>query len=286
MPAFPNVRLSRRDLHFFFLCDCSGSMAALGKMQSLNQSIKQSLPNMVKVAKENPEAQLLVRVIHFGDEAGWHQEQPTKVDDFEWIDLKPGGLTAMGAALELVASELTSEVMGERALPPIILLISDGQPTDDFEKGLRALDETEWGRLAIRLAIAIGSDVDLDLLKRFTGELDQETEQKSGQGGKQASRVLSASNAIKLAQYIEWVSTVVVGSVSLPATQLNTTDQGNQSTLLDVPATVLADPHDMFPATVLANASGDYPATVIASEDLEFPGTVLADPDQEEDVVW
>jgi len=261
-------------------------MAALGKMQSLNQSIKQSLPNMVKVARENPEAQLLVRVINFGDDAQWHHEKPTKVDDFEWDDLKPGGLTAMGAALELVASELTSEVMGERALPPIILLISDGQPTDDFEKGLRALDQTEWGRVAVRLAIAIGSDVDLGLLKRFTGELDEETQWKAGQGDKQASRVLSASNAIKLAQYIEWVSTVVVGSVSLPATQLNTTDQGDKSTLPIVPATVLADPHDMFPATVLANASDEYPATLIASEDLAVPSTVLADPDQEEDVVW
>ena len=36
--AFPNVRLSNRPLHFIYLCDCSGSMAAQGKMQALNQA--------------------------------------------------------------------------------------------------------------------------------------------------------------------------------------------------------------------------------------------------------
>ena len=44
--AFPNVRLSNRPLHFIYLCDCSGSMAAQGKMQALNQAIRQSLPGM------------------------------------------------------------------------------------------------------------------------------------------------------------------------------------------------------------------------------------------------
>ncbi|MEY4296822.1 MAG: hypothetical protein RLZZ423_1, partial [Cyanobacteriota bacterium] len=44
--AFPNVRLSKRPLHFLYLCDCSGSMAAQGKMQALNQAIRQSLPGM------------------------------------------------------------------------------------------------------------------------------------------------------------------------------------------------------------------------------------------------
>ena len=45
---FPNVRLSNRPLHFIYLCDCSGSMAAQGKMQALNQAIRQSLPGMAE----------------------------------------------------------------------------------------------------------------------------------------------------------------------------------------------------------------------------------------------
>ena len=37
---FPDVQLSRRPLHFIYLCDCSGSMRASSKMQALNQAIR------------------------------------------------------------------------------------------------------------------------------------------------------------------------------------------------------------------------------------------------------
>ena len=74
--AFPNVRLSNRPLHFIYLCDCSGSMAAQGKMQALNQAIRQSLPGMAEVARENPEARVLVRAVRFADQAAWHWRSP------------------------------------------------------------------------------------------------------------------------------------------------------------------------------------------------------------------
>jgi hypothetical protein len=40
-------------------------MAAQGKMQSLNQAIRQSLPGMADVAHQNPEARVLVRALRF-----------------------------------------------------------------------------------------------------------------------------------------------------------------------------------------------------------------------------
>ena len=50
--------------------------------------------------------------------------------------------------------------MQERALPPVLVLISDGQPTDDFEGGLRVLMAEPWGMKAVRLAVAIGGELD------------------------------------------------------------------------------------------------------------------------------
>lgn len=138
--AFPNVRLASRPLHFIYLCDCSGSMEAQGKIQSLNQAIRQSLPGMAAVARDNPEARVLVRVVRFADRAAWHIATPTPVEELQWVDLQARGVTAMGEALELVAAELRSPPMEQRALPPVLVLISDGQPTDDFEAGLDSLD--------------------------------------------------------------------------------------------------------------------------------------------------
>ena len=243
--AFPNVRLSNRPLHFIYLCDCSGSMAAQGKMQALNQAIRQSLPGMAEVARQNPEARVLVRAVRFADRAEWHLAEPTPVQQLQWRDLEAGGITAMGEALELVAGALQSPPMEERALPPVLVLISDGQPTDDFDAGLARLMREPWAQKAVRLAIAMGHDADLEVLQQFIGP-----EPGGGQGhGKSPRRPLQASNATTLAQYIQWASTAVVGAASMPASRISTAGAaadpaaGSNIPLPDLPPTLL-DPSD------------------------------------------
>ena len=238
---FPNVRLSNRPLHFIYLCDCSGSMAAQGKMQALNQAIRQSLPGMAEVAEQNPEARVLVRAMRFADGAEWHLADTTPVQELQWRDLEAGGITAMGEALELVAGVLQSPPMEERALPPVLVLISDGQPTDDFDAGLAKLMRQPWAQKAVRLAIAMGHDADLEVLQHFIGP------EPSG-GGKSPRRPLQASNATTLAQYIQWASTAVVGAASMPASRLNeAADEGSNIPLPDLPPTLLDPVDDVGP---------------------------------------
>jgi hypothetical protein len=253
---FPNVRLANRPLHFIYLCDCSGSMAAQGKMQALNQAIRQSLPGMAAVARDNPEARVLVRAVSFADRALWHIPTPTPVDQLQWQDLQAGGITAMGEALELVAAQLTTPPMEERALPPVLVLISDGQPTDDFQASLSTLMRQPWAQKAVRLAIAMGHDADLEVLQQFIGSEPLaaplpagEIAGASGQiprpapGGRSPRRPLQASNATSLAQYIQWASTAVVSAASMPASRsAQAPDRGNIP-LPDLPPTLL-DPQD------------------------------------------
>ena len=59
----PGGELASRPLHFFWICDCSGSMQADGKIQSLNNAIKEAAPHMQKAAEENPNAQVFLRRI-------------------------------------------------------------------------------------------------------------------------------------------------------------------------------------------------------------------------------
>jgi uncharacterized protein YegL len=237
MPGFPNVRLANRPLHFIYLCDCSGSMAAQGKMQALNQAIRQSLPGMARVARDNPEARVLVRAVAFADEAHWHIAAPTSVEELQWRDLQARGCTAMGSALKTVAQQLHTPPMEERALPPVLVLISDGQPTDDFDAGLTRLMEEPWAQKAVRLAIALGHDADLNVLLQFIGPTSGHQRERSPR------RPLQASNATSLAQYIQWASTAVVGAASMPASRFgDASDEGNIH-LPDLPPTVM-DPMD------------------------------------------
>ena len=199
----PGGALATRPLHFIWMCDCSGSMGEGGKIQALNNAIRECIPHMRKEADDNPNAQVLVRVIKFDNGATWHLSTPTTVDKFEWTDLTASGVTMMGMALSMVAEQLRMPPMTDRALPPVLVLISDGQPTDDFSRGLKDLMDQPWGKKAVRIAIAIGADADKDVLQRFIGNLEVSP--------------LEAKSPEMLVKYIKWASTAVLKAASSPA---------------------------------------------------------------------
>jgi uncharacterized protein YegL len=189
----PGSVLARRPLHFFVIADCSGSMAADGKMQALNNALRETIPHLVDVAEQNPHAEVLVRVIAFSTGARWHIAAPTPVEQLRWEDLEPGGYTDLGAAMLLLAEQLKVPPMQERALPPAAVLISDGLPTDDFDSGLAALLSEPWGERSVRMAVGIGRDADHEVLQRFIGSGDLAP--------------VTANNPEQLVRLIRWAST-------------------------------------------------------------------------------
>ncbi len=205
----PGGELASRPLHFIWIADCSGSMAADGKIQALNNAIREVIPHMQQVADENPNANVLVRAIKFSSGAQWHVSQPTPVAEFRWEDLTADGVTDMGKAFSMVADQLKIPPMTERGLPPVLILISDGQPTDDISKGLQAIMDQQWGRRAVRLAIAMGEeDTDIDVLQKFIGHAE--------------IKPLKANKPEALTRYIKWASTAVLKAVSSPVINNNT----------------------------------------------------------------
>ncbi len=129
----PGGELATRPLHFIWIADCSTSMKNSGKMDALNSAIRGAIPHMVRVAEENPNADVMVRAISFASGAKWHIEAPVHIDDFRWTDLDAHGVTDMGKAFTLLSEALKMPPMTDRALPPVLVLITDGQPTDDYK---------------------------------------------------------------------------------------------------------------------------------------------------------
>ena len=231
MPKLPGGPLATRPLHFIVIADCSSSMAG-DKIQALNHAIREAIPHMREVAKGNPNAEVLVRSVKFAAGAQWHQSQSTNVETFEWKDLSAGGMTDMGQALSLVAGTLKTPPMPERALPPVLVLVSDGEPTDDFDAGLRALMAEPWGKKAVRLAIAIGEGARVDVLQRFIGHNEIQP--------------LQANNAEQLVRFIRWASTAVLQAASAPASQTQTAPAGVNVPLPPPPAAAPSDPNDVW----------------------------------------
>ena len=201
MGRVPGGPLAGRPLHFIWMADTSGSMAREGKIEALNNAVREAVPHLRDAAGQNPAAQLLVRAVTFSDDAQWHIGEPTPIDAFRWRDIpreQVGGVTNLGAALNLVARDF--EQLSGRGLPPVIVLITDGFATDDAEAGLRKLEATGWGKKAVRIGIALGRDADRGLLARFMGGPDRVP--------------LEATHPEALKDQIRWASTVAVGEAS------------------------------------------------------------------------
>lgn len=163
--------MENKILHFIWMLDCSGSMTG-EKIQSLNYAIRNALPSIIDIAEKNKDIQIFMRIIKFSDGAQWLTEKPVELDKFIWSDLQTGGITDLGAALDMVNEEL-SKLDKKTNLPPVIILVTDGQPTDNYEEGLRKLLSSEIGSQSVRIAIAIGEDVDNDILQDFIGNNDE-----------------------------------------------------------------------------------------------------------------
>jgi uncharacterized protein YegL len=121
--------------------------------------------------------------------------------------------------------------MEQRALPPALVLVSDGQPTDNWADGLRELMAQPWGQKAIRMALAIGEDADHEVLKQFIGNRE--------------IPVLQANNPETLVRQIRWVSTAVLQHASAPASASGSST-GSLSVPMSQPFTTPGGPPDIW----------------------------------------
>lgn len=203
----PGGELATRPLHFFWVVDCSGSMYG-DKIGQVNNAIQSVIPEMQEAAENNPNARLLIRTLKFATGASWVTANPVNIEDFAWDDLDAGGVTDLGQAFDMLTAQLTIPPMTDRALPPVIVLLSDGQPTDNYKQNLDKLLNLPWGKKAVRIAISIGQDADDDVLQEFTGNREL---------------VLQANNPEALVKCIKWASTAA-SLVSAPASRMKLDD--------------------------------------------------------------
>ena len=167
----------RRDLHVFYVLDTSGSME--GKpIQILNQEMLETVRVLNKVAKRNGDAQLKLSVLEFSSTAKWMQKNgPENVEDFIWSDLSAGGLTNIGAALRELNSKLSTKEFlrsSSGTLLPIIIFMTDGYATDEYEKQLAVIKKNKLFRRAAKIGFAIGDNPDV------TSSIMQSTSQVTG----------------------------------------------------------------------------------------------------------
>lgn len=159
--------LVTRILMLVIWCDVSGSMRG-AKIESVNFAIDAVLALLGKRKRERRGIDLRVLVVTFGDQSEV-VIPTTSIDQACFSNLVADGTdTRIGPAFDLVAKEY-DRIKDEAGLSPVELIVTDGLIKDAWKPALQRLKATEYGSKARRLAVAIGSDADRDMLIEYLG---------------------------------------------------------------------------------------------------------------------
>ncbi|HZI09477.1 MAG TPA: VWA domain-containing protein [Myxococcus sp.] len=155
-----------RPLPVILLADVSGSMSTDGKIDSLNTAVKEMLDTFA--AEDDSRADIHVAVITFGQGGARLHQSLQPASQTRWEPMTATGNTPLGAALDVATSLLEDKArVPGRAWRPTLVLVSDGQPTDEWKKPLERLLASERAARATRFALGIGADADRNMLAAF-----------------------------------------------------------------------------------------------------------------------
>ena len=160
---------AKKTKHIYWLISCADSMA--GKWMDI---LAQGVPFFnYGVARDmhrgqNANADLLVNVIRFANGASWVTDAPVPEAEYHWEPLSTDSRNDVGAAFTLLAERFQTLPEPERQLFPIVVLVLDGSPTDDYRSALKYFESLPGvERNVLTVVFALGNHVDKKLLKIF-----------------------------------------------------------------------------------------------------------------------
>lgn len=155
-----------RRLPVYLVIDTSGSMYG-----EAIESVKNGIDLLVSSLRQDPHAleTAYLSIITFDTNA--QQVVPlTELADFQIPLIEAGGLTSLGDALSLTAGCIINEVKknspdSKGDWKPLIFVMSDGMPTDDWKNGFDKLKAIKPGLI---IPCSVGSDEATSVLKNLS----------------------------------------------------------------------------------------------------------------------
>ena len=172
--------VSRKSLVIFFMIDTSGSMKG-AKIGELNTVMEELIPEIRRVGEADTEVK--IAVLTFSSDVKWMYSEPIPIEEFEWVRLTASGVTSMGAAFKELSSRMSrNSFLNSPSLSfaPVIFLMTDGYPSDDYQEGLQALSVNSWYKYGLKAALGIGNEANDEMLAEFTGSPDTVVHAYSG----------------------------------------------------------------------------------------------------------
>ncbi len=146
-----------KSIPVILLLDASGSMQG-DKINKLNQAVETMIKSFKKA--ETMETFIKLSIITFGSENGidLHTEL-TEVSKVKFEPLVAQGATPMGAAFKMAKAMIEDKnIFKGRDYRPTVILVSDGEPTDDWKNPLYDFVNTGRSSKCDRMAVSIGGE--------------------------------------------------------------------------------------------------------------------------------
>ncbi len=155
-----------RRLPVYLVLDTSGSMHG-----EAIEAVKNGVQTLLTTLRQDPYAleTAFISVITFNTSAA--QIIPlTDLLSFKIPQLVATGTTSLGQALSLTADCIEKEVVKttyetKGDWRPLVFIMTDGMPTDDWEKGIKKFEKVKKGMV---IACAVGQSIDSSVLKNIT----------------------------------------------------------------------------------------------------------------------
>lgn len=189
-----------RRLPVYLLLDVSGSMSG-----EPIEAVKNGVQVLVSTLRQDPYAleTAFLSVITFDSSA--RQIVPlTELSMFQMPDIHATGTTALGEALSLLANKVNNEVVRSTTQvrgdwKPLVFIMTDGEPTDNWQKGLTDFKSLKLGMV---VACAAGSAANTSVLKQITEVVVQ----------------LDTADSATIKAFFKWVSaSISTGSQKIEA---------------------------------------------------------------------
>ena len=218
-----------KKLPVILLLDVSSSMQG-AKIDSLYNATCDMIDTFV--GAQLKEQSIDVAIITFGKEIKLHTSYtPVKeIQDKGLEHFKADGMTPMGTAIQMAKDMIEDKnVTPSRIYRPAVVLVSDGEPNDDWRNPMAMFINDGRSSKCQRFAVAIGEKADRTVLETFTENPDN---------------VFYAANASDLAECFKTVSMSVTSTATKPETPKPVVNAKTPTTMPPVSAPAKQDDDD------------------------------------------